>query len=371
VENLVLWRYAVSGVAVVGVIGGVLAASMTLPGMIATPDRTAGSAQSMVPATSGSTPNDGPMQGKPPPPDLLAAQKAAEEAQQAIAAINQQRAAEEKAIAEMEAKAKAADAGPPSSPAPGQAPGSTQGQPPSLAQGQVAMGPQVAVPAAPLAPAGGAAPAGGKPHGAAPSNTSTDAALQAQRNALEQQVKQLMAEIQQERDRLTALRGDTAQSKVAAAKSSRPEHRQEGHQTDFASVEQIVARLRQEQGYTAAGPAPDPAPPVAAPPVPPNVLPLTTAEDMLPLRTAQLEITAGDTARAVSIMATVQARLAEQGGGMDGPPPQVRTYVSALISEAMSLTQAGDGGTASRYLEQAIAELRTSGTAPPTYADGG
>jgi hypothetical protein len=370
VENPVLWRYAVSGAAVVGVIGGVLAVSMALPGMIATPDRTAGSAQSGAPTTPGSAPNSGPAQGKPLPPDLLAAQKAAEEAQQAIAAINRQRAVEEKAMAEMEAKAKA-DGGPASPPVPTQGPGLTPGQATKLAQGQGVPAPPSAGPAAPPAPAEGTAPPGGGPHEAAPNSTTTDAALQAQRDALEQQVKQLMAQIQQEKDRLTALRSDTAPSKVAAAKPSLPEPRQNGRQTDFASVEQIVARLRQEQGYTTTPAAPDTAPPPVAPPVPRNVLPLTTAEDMLPLRTAQLEITAGDTARAVSIMASVQARLAEQGGGTDGPPPQVRTYVSALISEAMSLTQAGDGGTASRYLEQAIAQLRTSGAAQPTYVDGG
>jgi hypothetical protein len=370
VENPVLWRYAVSGAAVVGVIGGVLAVSMTLPDMITTPDQTVGSTQSAASSTPGSTPNSGPTQNKPPPPDLLAAQKAAEEAQQAIAAINRQRDAEEKAIAEMEAKAKA-DAGPASSPVPAQGPGLTPGPAPEPAQGQATPAPPPAVPPAPPpVPAGGTAPPGGGPHEAAPNSTTTDAALQAQRDALEQQVKQLMAQIQQERDRLSALRSDTAPAKVAAAKSSHPEPRQNGRQTDFASVEQIVARLRQEQGYTQP-PAPDTAPPQAAPPAPRNVLPLTTAEDMLPLRTAQLEITAGDTARAVSIMASVQARLGEQGGGTDGPPPQVRTYVSALISEAMSLTQAGDGGTASRYLEQAIAQLRTSGAAQPTYADGG
>ncbi|MBV8456981.1 MAG: hypothetical protein JO122_10250 [Acetobacteraceae bacterium] len=368
-ENPVLWRYAVSGAAVVGGIGGVLAVSMTLPGMIATPDRTVGSAQSAAPSTPGSTPNRGPTQSKPPPPDLLAAQKAAEEAQQAIAAINRQRAAEEKVIAEMEAKAKADD-GSASSPVPAQGPGLTPGQAPEPAQGQAMPAPPSAVPPPPTAPAGGTAPPGGGPPEAAPNNSTTaDAALQAQRDALEQQVKQLMAQIQQEKDRLSALRSDTAPSKVAAAKPSHPEPRQNGRQTDFASVEQIVARLRQEQGYTLP-PTPNTAPPAAAPPVPRNVLPLTTAEDMLPLRTAQLEITAGDTARAVSIMASVQARMAEQGGG-DAPPPQVRTYVSALISEAMSLTQAGDGGTASRYLEQAIAELRTNGAAQPTYADGG
>ncbi len=364
-----MWRYAVSGAAVVGVIGGVLAVSMTLPDMITTPDRTVGSTQSVAPSTPGLTPNGSPTQSKPPPPDLLAAQKAAEEAQQAIAAINQRRAAEEKAMAEVEAKAKA-DAGPASSPAPAQGPGMTPGQAPELAQGQAMPAPPPTVPPAPIAPAGGTAPPGGGPHEAATNSTTTDAALQAQRDALEQQVKQLMAQIQQEKDRLSAMRSDAAPTKVVAAKPSHPEPRQDRRQTDFASVEQIVARLRQEQGYTRP-PAPDTAPPPAAPPVPRNVLPLTTAEDMLPLRTAQLELTAGDTARAVSIMASVQARLGEQGGGTDGPPPQVRTYVSALISEAMSLTQAGDGGTASRYLEQAIAELRTSGAAQPTYADGG